>query len=565
MTARLRSVGGGAPVDLSGLTGENLLTSDDAFGLEGASPLQRSIMRAAGGESIEGLLTEEECTRYFGCSVEEIGRVTPTLVAVVAGVRGGKSLMLAAACLRAALTADLSALRPHEIPRAAIVAPSVDNARATYNLLLGAIRSSPFLASLLVGEPREESFFLRRADGRTIEVVVCAAHRGGMTLRSRWLVFVGFDESALFGVEQTGAAVNAEELLRAGETRLVPGGQAWVVSSPFGPSGLLHSLWREHFGEPGRVLVCHAPTRSLNPAFPLEQIEAIRRRDPDACAREYDASWLDAVTTFLEGQQVDGAVRDAPLELPPQRGARHLGAWDAGTRSNSWSLVIGRVIPATSPAKPRPPRKRDEDDEEEDRRPRKPVRLPEPAAPTPARLTIVAARQWTGSRTEPLDPAKVVKEAGELLASYGVREILCDQWSVDSIRAVAKTHAPGLTVTERPPTAAQQGYATIRTLLGTGCLELAPEPTLISDLKALRRKALAGAVRIELPRTADGRHADYAPCVALVANEMTVGEPSFPITAVLSSSRYHSSGLSAQLERQAVTGRHGAWGGGRGF
>jgi len=491
VSPRLRTVGAPA-ADLSSLTGENLLTNSAAFGLEDASPLQRAIMRGAAGESIEGLLTEEECARYFACSVADVSRVVPSLVVLVAGVRGGKSLMLCACLLRAVLTADLSALRPHEIPRAAIVAPSVDNARATYNLLVGAIRSSPFLAPLLVGEPKEESLYIRRPDGRTGEVVVTAAHRGGLTLRSRWLVFVGLDEVALFGVEQGGAVVNAEELLRAGETRLLPGGQAWIVSSPYGPSGLLHSLWREHFGEPGHVLVAHAPTRALNPAFPEEQIEAIRRRDPDACAREYDASWLDAVTVFLDGQHVDRAVRAAPLDLRPDRSARHLAAWDAGTRSNSWSLVIARHVAATSPRG---------------------------AEPTAARLSVACARQWSGSRSEPLDPAKVVTEAGQLLASYGVREILCDQWSVDSIRAVAATHAPGLTVTERPPSAAQAGYGTIRTMLGTETLELAPEPVLIADLKALRRKALAGSVRIELPRSSDGRHCDYAPCCALIANE----------------------------------------------
>jgi hypothetical protein len=113
--------------------------------------------------------------------------ILPRLVEVVAGVRGGKSLMASAAALKAAPSADLGQLVPHEIARVPIVAPTVDNATATYRLLAGAIQASPVLRPLLVGEPTNDTVMVRRADGRVVEIVVVAAHRGAITIRSRWL------------------------------------------------------------------------------------------------------------------------------------------------------------------------------------------------------------------------------------------------------------------------------------------------------------------------------------------------------------------------------------------
>jgi hypothetical protein len=83
--------------------------------------------------------------RHFG--VRELPTGTkPTIVVVVAGVRGGKSFMAACAGIHAALTADLTTLKRHEVPRFAIVAPTVDAAKATLTLLAGMVRSFKLLS-----------------------------------------------------------------------------------------------------------------------------------------------------------------------------------------------------------------------------------------------------------------------------------------------------------------------------------------------------------------------------------------------------------------------------------
>ncbi|HEY1692258.1 MAG TPA: hypothetical protein VGG39_08850 [Polyangiaceae bacterium] len=479
---------------------EHLLTSPAGFDLGTASRLQRALCRAADGLRVRPeLIDDEALQRHFRCERSQIGLSTPVLVVIVAGVRGGKSLLAACAAVKGCMTGDLSALRKHEVPRFAIVAPTVDNATATFRLLVGHVQASPVLSRLVVKDPSDDTLLLRRPDGHVVEIVVVAAHRGAVTLRSRWLVGFVLDEVALFGAEATGAAINAEELLRAGETRLVPGAQGWIISSPFGPSGLLYDLWREHFGNPGAVLVVHAPTRALNPSFPQAKIDAVRRRNPDAAAREYDAEWIDADTAFFDGTLIDAATRATPLEEAPVPGAAYAAAWDAATRGNSWTLIVARAEAADVQ-----PQLVGSTAEE---RPRQLLELP--------RVRIALARQWTGSKKSPLDPDATIAEIAGILATYGVKSVRCDSWGADALQALARRH--GITLREVSSTQAEQfaRYDAVRTLLTTSRLELAPHPVLATDLKGVRKKALANGIKPELPKTSDGRHCDFAPALTL--------------------------------------------------
>jgi hypothetical protein len=458
---------------------EHLLTAPTGFDLP-ASPLQLAIARAADAEPIGDDLTDDEVDRHFGCARSRLGLALPVLVVVVAGVRGGKSMLAACAAVKGCLSADLSKLKVHEIPRFAIVAPTVDNAQATFRLLVGSVTTSPKLKRLVVGEPTADTLTIRRPDGRVVEIVVVAASRGAVTLRSRWLVGFVLDEVALFGSEPTGAAVNSEELLRAAETRLVPGAQGWLISSPFGPQGLLFELYKAHFGEPGRVLVVHAPTRAMNPSFPAEQVEAIRARQPDVAAREYDAAWIDAESAFFNGQQIDRAMRDAPEVIPFEDGHEYVCAIDPGFRSNSFTAVVATLR----------------------------------ATPSGHRPTVVLAKQWTGSKSSPLSPSAVLRELAADLRPYRVDLVYSDMFAGDALRDLAD--GAGLTLVVETTTQASKlaMYGNLETLLSTSNLDLPPIPLLKQDLLGVRRRVGRNGVTVDLARTADGRHSDLAPSTA---------------------------------------------------
>lgn len=411
----------------------------------------------------------------------------PAVIELVCGVRSGKSLMAVAAMFNAALEADLSKLPIHERARAVIVAPTVNNAELTFRLLVGAINASPSLKAVVVGEPTSDRVIVRRSDGRLVDIVVVAAHRGAVMLRGTWLVGFVLEECAFFGADATGYVVNAEELLRAGATRLVPGGQGWIISSPMGPSGLLFDLWKLHFGKPGRVLVVHAPTLAMNSVtVDREMIEDERKRDPDGAAREYDAIWSDSDTVLIPASHIDACSRPV-LELPYVEGQSYVAAMDPATRGNAWTLVVCSKF-AEKPHQ-----------------------------------RVVLARQWVGSKVKPLSPDLVLAEIAEILRGYNLDRAATDQHSADANRDIALRH--GLYLYDIPSTQQQnvQLFEDMRTKFADGEAEIPRDDFLRNDLMGIRKK-VSSRIAIVLIRTPDGRHCDYAPALARVL-DMGCSEP----------------------------------------
>lgn len=465
---------------------EEYLCEERYCGLIEASPLQRAVCRAADGLPMGGIVTAEQLREHFGCAA--VPMVRPRLVALVAGVRGGKSRLAGTAALYAALTTDLGMIQQHEVPRFAVVAPTVDAATATYTLIVGMAHASPVLSRYVVGDPTASTLRIMRPDNRLVEIVVVAAHRGGLSVRNRWLVGFVLDEVAQFGAQAMGAQVNAEEILQAAETRLLPGCQGWVISSPYGPSGLLHELWRAYYGKPSAErLVVHAPTRAFNPSFEQSKIDAIRAVSPDVAAREYDATWLEADTAFYPEQHLAAATRHDPVVVPPPK--RRAGTWhfaaamDPASKGNAWTFLVHCLVPSARGA---------------------------------PRHIVVMAAQWIGSRTDPLSPEEVMGEIATIAKSYGVRIIVSDIHMFDALQDIARRHNVSLELAPSTGPANLRRHETVAALLADGNLELPDEPDLLSDLRQVRKIALANGLRVDLdaPNPA-GRHCDYAAALAL--------------------------------------------------
>lgn len=483
------------------LTLEALLTSPAAFGLTTATPLQRAICRAA--EGLPTGLPAEDVQRFFG-GAEPTER--PTIVTLICGIGSGKSVIAGAAAVRCALTADLSVLRPGERSRVPIVAPTIDNANQTFELLIAAIEASPALKGLVVPTPKgrrkldmkqddapANTVTLKREDGRLVSIVVVAARRGGITMRSRRLAGFVIEEEAFFGAEQSGYAVNSKSIKRAGETRLLPGGQGWIISSPMGPEGLLYELFRDYFGKPGRELVVKAPTLAMNPFTQShERIEAYRKLHPDEAAMEYDAEFGDPDAQFIPSQHVDGAERAQHGHLPFEEGHWYAAASDPATRGNAWTLAVATRALREGRVK----------------------------------HVVVFTKQWIGSKKAPLSPDLVLKEQAEILRGYGVKSCATDQHSADANRDIARRY--GLNLYDVTATSASnlEMYESLRTKLADNDVELPRDPVVRGDLLAIRKK-IGASISIVLPRTPDGRHADFAPAIARVVG-MHVRSPPMP-------------------------------------
>jgi hypothetical protein len=460
---------------------EETLVRDDGANLD-ASPLQRAICRVVEGKP-SGL---EPATnrKHFGVDELPLGLI-PTLVVLICGVRAGKSWLAAVAAIYLSLMSPLTRggvkLKVLELPRFAIVGPDTDTAEATFGVLSGIIEQSPVLRRMLAAPPTSDTVMLKRPDGYRVEITVVAAARGGRTVRNRWLAGFILEEVAQIGTDATGAAVNAEEMLRAARTRLLDGCQGWLISSPYGPSGLLYELWDKHFGKPGNVLVVHADTRAMNPSFPQSVIDELQKDDPDAAAREHGAEWVDADTAYFSTTLIVAAERPAPRIKPARGSVKYWATGDFATRGNAWTWVVGCT--------------------------------------ENGRDIIMGAWEEVGSQKTPLSPKAMCAQMAMTLAPYGVRQILCDQWSFDAINDHAKD--ANLILVEAKRENVVSGYAKLKSGLEASMVELPPVPNVRTDLQGVRKRAKSGSLTIVLEKQANGRHCDFAPSLALLAEALS--------------------------------------------
>ena len=322
------------------------------------------------------------------------------LVVLICGVRAGKSWLASCAAIHSALTCPMTKggrkLKRHEVARFAIVGPDVDCAAATFVILRGIIESSPVLARMLDGEPTADSLVIRRSDGYRIESASLPHRRAAARSETAGCAGSSSRRSPSSGTDATGAAVSAEEMLRAGRTRLLDLCQGWLILSPYGPQGLLHDLWRKLFGKPGSTLVVHAGTRDMNPSFPQEPIDKLAAVDPDAADREHYAKFLDSDLAYLVTTLIDAGGK-GPLVRRRPDGATCFAAGDFATRGNAWTWVVGCI------------ELHGED----------------------SRVAVLGAWEEVGSKKAPLSPKAMCREMARTLRPYGVTEIHCDRWSYD--------------------------------------------------------------------------------------------------------------------------------------
>jgi hypothetical protein len=520
---------------MSRLTLERAFTSH--AGLAHPSPLQCAICRAAEGRPLGGVLDPNSLREYFGVSTETALAIAPKIVVAACGVRSAKTTLGCADCIVTTFESDLSALREGERARAVIVGPHAKATDHTFNILLSMFDAHPALRKTIIDRRESERVLVvkRPKDGRIVEIMAVAPNASGVTLRGAWLTFFMLEETASFYSEIGGYKVHAEELLRAAEPRLVPGGRGWIIGSPRGPEGLLYDLYRSHFGKPGRVLVVHAPTAAMNPRFDVREIEALRERDPDSAAREFDAAWIDAESTYFTQTEIDACTRHEPLEISPEPRWAYAAVSDPATRSNGCPfLIVGA--------------QRQHDGT--------------------LRLKVVWAREWRGSQQKPLSMSMVLAELMPVLRRYGITTIYGDQHSSDVLADLAahygfrwvRIYVSGNASRTTAPSGVRNRSAMfeeLKAMLTTRAIELPPIKLLRQDLLGVKRRVTPTGLAYDYTHTPDGRHGDFAAALLMAVTIWPGRDERLEIEA----KRAHVATVMAQFNNAGalVANEPGAW------
>ena len=133
-------------------------------------------------------------------------------------------------------------------------------------------------------------------------------------------------------------------------------------------------------------------------------------------------------------------------------------------------------------------------------------------------------RQWIGSKSEPLSPRAVFAEIADILRPYGIQSVVTDQWSIDPLRDIAGQCGLGLVEVTISRGVKFELYDGLKKRVVDRTIELSPDPVLVRDLSSVRKVVTGDGIRIDVPESSDGRHADYASALVLALSR-TVHAP----------------------------------------
>lgn len=477
---------------------EALLTSRDGFGIATATPAQRAACRILDGRPLGDLRDHPGVSTLVGgpdalASLPSERGIAPTEVVFLASIRSAKTIVACAAAIRMTQTVDVSRLGPGEIPRVSIVSLKLDTSAVARSILTGTIRNSAALAPLLIDD-MGDGITVRHPTGRPVELVCVAGGRAGGGLVARWSAGVIFDEAPRMSGESD-AIVNLDHARSAVLGRLLPGAQALYIGSAWAPHGPIYDMVQEHWQRPTEhMVVLRGSGPMLNPTWwTPERCDALQAADPVAFATDVLGEFADPESGLLNPISLRANTREAPLELVPERGATYACAIDpsgGAVGANGWTCVIVQVI-------------RDDADE-----PRK-------------RFRVACAREWRGMR-----PEHCIEAVAAVCQSYRLSSAITDQFAGAAHQDLAHRYGLSLVVVATTARSKLEDFTNLATLVHSDCVELPPDKVFQRDLLSVRKRLTQQGATIVLPRTADGRHCDYAP--ALAAAITAAGEAFHP-------------------------------------
>lgn len=217
----------------------------------------------------------------------------------IGGRRSGKSRVIAAvAVYEAFLGGHERHLAPGERGVVLVLAQDRAGAQTVFQYIAGLIRGTPEFAAHLIAE-RAESLDLD--NGITIEV----GTPDHASIRGRTIVCLIADELAFMGA-------GADDLLAAARAGMatIPGAKLLAITSPWARRGPAWEAFRQFHGRDGApVLVWHAPTQVMNPSPEVAaHIAQAYERDPLSAATEFGAAFRADIAAALAAELIEAAV-----------------------------------------------------------------------------------------------------------------------------------------------------------------------------------------------------------------------------------------------------------------
>jgi hypothetical protein len=396
--------------------------------------------------------------------------------AFVCGRRSGKSDKLAAnVAIYEAFFRD-HRLSAGETGVVLLLAQNMRQAKVVKGYVEGKIERSPVLRGHVVASRAQEL----ELDNRVTIAIHPSSFRA---IRGLSVVACICDEVAYWWTEE-GYSNPDVEVVRAVRPAMAtfPNAKLLLVSSPYAMSGVLWEMWQARNEDPD-ALVWHAPTALMNPTVSQRFLQREQRRDPETYEREYEATFTEALSSFLPGDAIDECIVRGRTDVPPDN-HRHVyvAAIDAAFKGDRFTFAIVH--------------------REWERN---------------QTVVVDYLTGWQGSRRAPVQLREVLPHIKAKCKEYWICEVYGDQYGAAPIGEALWGYSLKLKEVPFTQTSKADIYGTLRTLVVNRRIELPDHADLIKELRALELELVPGGMtRIGHPSRA-GAHDDYAAVVALAA------------------------------------------------
>jgi len=375
-------------------------------------------------------------------------RLTPGVreLYAICGRGSGKSRVVALlACAFACREYDRA---PGERIFCAVFAPDRRQSALVLDYIVGLLESRPELAALIERKTRDR---VELTTGVVVEVLTSTKGAG----RGRSYALCIIEEAAFLPVDEHAAEPDVElvRALRPGLGR-VKGSLLAVIGSPYSRRGILYEA-AQAGSDDDRVVVT-GDTLSFNPLFDPKIIEREFERDPISAASEYgrdgEIHFRSDVSALLTEDALQAVVPENISELPPDhfpKAPKH-AHFDAATGSGKDAAALAIACGSGKGG-----------------------------------AALLALRHWR----PPFSPAAVVKEACELLTTYGLSDVQIDRYAVGLVVELFSEHGVEAKVAELDTS---RHFVSLLALINSRRVKLLDDSRLLGELRRLERRAGSG-------------------------------------------------------------------------
>ncbi|MEN6560470.1 MAG: terminase family protein [Acidobacteriota bacterium] len=217
------------------------------------------------------------------------------------------------------------------------------------------------------------------------------------------------------------------------------------ISTPYAKAGHLYDMYKRYHGKADGPLIWVAPSRRMNSTLDPKMIERAVAEDPQAARAEWEATFRDDISAFINLEAVEAAVIPGRLELPPLADERYEAFIDpSGGSSDSFTMAIGHRGAL-------------------------------------GKVVIDAIRE----RRPPFTPSAVVAEYAELMKNYHIYRAKSDHYAGAWVPEAFKAH--GITI-DSSDMSASDYYLNVLPIILNGTAELLDNKRLVAQFASLERR-----------------------------------------------------------------------------